>query len=373
MTKFRCTGGDCEDTCCASWGVEVSTSAAERIEAAVGTEQTQKMIAFYDERHRTPERCGRIKMPPNKTCTMLNAQGMCSLQMAHGEAVLPKTCVSYPRSLSTDGDTQELGGFMSCPEVARLILLADGDPLESVDQPLPDMRMNSDQTIDREGAYFELRREVSVALAELGRGRPLADRLWLLARLAAVSVAHFNRSTADPATIREYLAAHADEGYQDALLADLPAASRPAFDEAFLDALLPLAEPIGRYVKPRARVQAARFAVVDEGLDAGRARWPAIEAELSGALDNYIRYHFLSRWYTESSDLGSHVENLLLKLALLRMLLRTAPEPPAEALVLAAYGVDRMVEHDAWRFQCRARVRRVGGSYFEQLADWIRF
>ncbi|MFT4975910.1 MAG: hypothetical protein ACI8S6_001803 [Myxococcota bacterium] len=374
MTRFACLGGDCEDTCCASWGVEVSEDAAARIEEAVGEPRTREMIAFYAEQHRTPERCGRIRMPAYQTCTMLNGQGMCSLQMDHGEAVLPRTCVSYPRSLSHHGTHQELGGFLSCPEVARQALLKD-DALEAVDAPLPEMRMNPDQTIDREGAYFDLRAEVSAALSELGRGRPLAERLWLLSRLGAMSVARFSRSTTDPAPIRALLTEFQDTGYQDAIVSELADSTRPTFDDALLGALRILGEDIGRYLKPRAHVAAALATIDSEGLEAGRERWPALETTLSGALDNYIRFHFLSRWYTESPDLGSHIENMLLKLALLRLLLRTAPAdtPPDEVLITAVYSIDRMVEHDAWRFQCKALVRAAGGDYFTQLGDWIRF
>lgn len=374
MTRFRCIGGDCEDTCCASWGVEVSEDAAARIEAAVGRDQTRKMISFYQEGHRSPQRFGRIRMPDYQTCCMLNAQGMCSLQMNHGEAVLPRTCVSYPRSRSEHGDDIQLGGFLSCPEVARQALL-HADALEPVEGPLPDTRMNPDQTIDREGVYFDLRAEVSAALAELGRQRPVSERLWLLARAAAASVARFNRAAADPEPVRKLLSEFADPGYQDAIASELKPSTRPEFDEALLGALQLLGEDIGRYVKPRRAVAAALARAEAEGLGAGRQRWAAQEAALSGALDNYIRFHFLSRWYTESPDLGSHIENLLLKLSLIRLLVRTAPDdvPVEDAFIQAVYGVDRMVEHDAWRFQCKARVRRAGGDYFTQLTDWIRF
>lgn len=375
MTRFRCTGGDCEDTCCASWGVEVSEDAAARIEAAVGRDQTRRMISLYQEGHRTPQRFGRIRMPDYQTCCMLNAQGMCSLQMKHGEAVLPRTCVSYPRSRSTHGDDIQLGGFLSCPEVARQALL-HADALEPVEGPLPDTRMNPDQAIDREGVYFDLREEVSAAFAALGRGRPLTERLWLLARASAASVARFNRAATDAAPIRKLLAEFADPGYQSAVVGELKASARPGFDEAMLGALKLLGEDIGRYVKPRRRVAAALVRVGDEGLAAGRARWSAGQEDaLAGALDNYIRFHFLSRWYTESPDLSSHTENLLLKLALIRLLVRTAPDDVSveDAFIEAVYGVDRMVEHDAWRFQARARIRKAGGDYFTQLGDWIRF
>ena len=171
MTRFRCIGGDCEDTCCASWGVEVSEPIVKAIEAAIGPKQTLKMISPYVELHRRKERYGRIRMPPYQTCAMLSCGGMCGLQMAHGSDVLPRTCVSYPRSHSFHGEYEVLGGFLSCPEVARQALLTS-DGLELMDEPVPDMRMNTDQIINKDSAYYAQREHVSSSMAVYGRGRP---------------------------------------------------------------------------------------------------------------------------------------------------------------------------------------------------------
>lgn len=373
MNRFRCIGGDCEDTCCASWGVEVSEPIVQAIEAAIGPKQTLKMISPYVELHRKKERYGRIRMPPYQTCSMLSG-GMCGLQVAHGADVLPRTCVSYPRSHSSHGDHQVLGGFLSCPEVARQALLSS-DALELLDEPIPDMRMNTDQIVDRDNAYYTLREHVSAAMAEYGRDRPIQERLWLLARLAAASVARFNRTTTNPELICSLIDSFGSPHYQADLVEGLSASPRQEFEDAFLASLRLLAEDTGIYVKPRARV-AQSLAVVDaEGFALGRARWPALELQLTDALDNYVRFSFLSRWYTDGPDLSNHVENILLKLALIRLLVRTAPtgETPQEAFIQAVYGVERMVEHDAWRFRCHGSIRRIKGSYFELLSDWSSF
>lgn len=374
MSQFECIGGDCEDSCCASWGVEVSEDTAAAIEAALGTPAMRRLISFYTKEYRTDERCGRLRMPAYKTCSMLDKQGMCALQQEHGEALLPTTCSSYPRSHSIHGAAHVLGGFLSCPEVARQALLTDSG-LTLQDVPLPRRRMNIDQRVDKSGAYFDLREEVSAMLASFACEHSMAERLWLLARLVSSTVACFNRTTTDPQPIRGLLASADSPHLQARWLSQLPDQPRPIFDEEFVGALKILAVDCGIYIKPRSHVARALAVVEAEGLDAGRARWREQEPVLAAALDRYLRFHLLSRWYTDSPDLSSHFERVLLKMAVVRLLVRTAPPTSDlhDVFIQAVYGVDRMVEHDAWFFQARARIERISGGHMAQLADWVRF
>ena len=319
--------------------------------------------------HQRPERWGRIRMGDDSRCPLLSRAGRCSLQETLGSDALPQTCASYPRSLSRRHDGHyELGAFFSCPEAARLALLAEDaftqDPLTLPHSP----RINLDQTIDQTGPWFTLIDEVRPALYALGRDRPLAARLWLLSRLAAASVAHFNRPAADPAPIRALLVRFSDPAHQEALLAEQPAAPRAEFVEIFTEQLRFLAEGNpSHYARPRRLLWRA--------LQRPPTPWAPLEAALAGPLDRYLAHHLLARWYTESADLSQHTTHLLIKLAVLRVLLtRRAPEQSLEdALIDAVYAVDRLIEHDAWILSCRAALRRCGGSHFDLLGDLLTF
>lgn len=372
MNRFQCIGGDCEDTCCSSWGVEVSKKDVTAIEGWLSDQpgRFDDAIITYPPQRRSPERFGRIRMSPGCRCPLLGADGLCGVHANLGESALPMTCTSYPRSLGVRGEaeTKELSGFLSCPEVVRQ-LLAHDDALVR-DPGVGEHRMNLDQSAGRPGPYFERLDDVRTFIAGLGEDRSLDEQLWLQFRFAASSVARFNRSVTEPGTIETLMAQYAAKPHQDAVLAERPG-RRSDLDALLLEQIARMATLEGQYRKPQGLLYAAFSRYGDPAdLDAVLAGHRAAAAawQPPPVLRRYVAHHWLTRWYTNGPDLSYHAEWLLLKMALLRLLLVSGSD-----LVAAIYATDRIVEHHGWIYECKAALRTLKLGSTEQAGALIGF
>lgn len=372
MNRFQCIGGDCEDTCCSSWGVEVSKANVTAIEGLLSDQpgRFEEAIITYPPERRSPGRFGLIRMSPGCDCPLLGADGLCGVHANLGESALPRTCDSYPRSLGVRGDveTKELSGFLSCPEVVRQ-LLAHDDALER-DPGVDGHRMNLDQSFARPGPYFERFDVVRTFLAKLAQDRPLQEQLWLQFRFSASSVARFNRSVTAPGPIETLMAQYASSAHQDAVIAERPG-RRSDLDALFLKQISRMATTEGQYRKPQGLLHAALCSFGDpadldavlDGYRAAAAAW-----QPPAGLRRYVAHHWLTRWYTNGPDLGYHAEWLLLKMALLRFMLVSGSD-----LVAAIYSTDRIVEHHGWIYECKAALRTLKLGSMDQASALIGF
>ena len=114
--KFHCIAGDCPDTCCKEWDVEVDAVSAEKYRALSGRLGDLLRENLYEEDGHT-----YLGFPGGK-CPVQRADGLCGLQAAYGEGMLCEVCGRFPRISQDYGSFIELGLEMSCPEAARLIL-----------------------------------------------------------------------------------------------------------------------------------------------------------------------------------------------------------------------------------------------------------
>lgn len=125
--RFSCIGSECEDTCCAGWRVTIDKKTysaykksknlqlIDRFDTRVKRERSQPSDANY----------GRMDLDPQTgVCPMIEDQ-LCSIQKELGEDKLSNTCFTYPRVTSEFGGIHQQALTLSCPEAARLALLAN--------------------------------------------------------------------------------------------------------------------------------------------------------------------------------------------------------------------------------------------------------
>ena len=130
--KFKCKCGDCRSVCCGGWGITVSDEEYFRL---IGLDCPAELryildcaLAVVDDP--CPERYAMMKPSYTGKCRLINEEGLCSLQIACGEEVLPAVCRMYPRSLTEN----HAGCSASCERVVEMLMRAE--PL-SFSSPLP--------------------------------------------------------------------------------------------------------------------------------------------------------------------------------------------------------------------------------------------
>ena len=114
--RFRCLAGNCPDSCCKEWDVQVDPDAAgyyRSLPGELGERLRQVLLDTED---------GILMRNENGRCPMWRQDGLCRIQAKLGEQALCRVCREYPRLTHDYGDFQERQLELSCPEAARLIL-----------------------------------------------------------------------------------------------------------------------------------------------------------------------------------------------------------------------------------------------------------
>ncbi len=114
--SFCCIAGNCPDSCCTEWDVQVDPEKAAFYRALPGDLGDRLRQVLKDEDGET------FITIENRRCPMLRADGLCRIHAELGEAALCKTCRDFPRLSHDYGDFIEYGLELSCPEAARIIL-----------------------------------------------------------------------------------------------------------------------------------------------------------------------------------------------------------------------------------------------------------
>lgn len=130
-SQFQCIAGDCPDSCCKEWAVDVDDETAayyRNLPGALGDRLREVL---------TPDNTMTIV---DKRCPMWRQDGLCRIHAELGHDALCQTCREFPRIRHEFEDFTEFGLELSCPEAARLILTTDWD------MPLP--RSSYDPDLD---------------------------------------------------------------------------------------------------------------------------------------------------------------------------------------------------------------------------------
>lgn len=113
---FKCIAGDCTDTCCAGWDVDVDPKAYEyykKVEGQFGNRLKSVMVP--------DEEGGCTFTLNNGRCPFLNDKNLCDLYIALGEDQLCDTCDEFPRFKNEYGSVREIGIAPSCKTAGELI------------------------------------------------------------------------------------------------------------------------------------------------------------------------------------------------------------------------------------------------------------
>jgi len=206
MTRFTCIGPDCEDTCCQGWRVNLTKGDYTKIRAIAdssGDPRFDEALREQPEKERVAHNWGYLEHGESCACPLMDA-GWCLLHRDHGEGSLPVVCATFPRMILERGDRVELHGRLSCPEVARLTLLAEEPTrLVETDAELPAIYETQIRADDNHGFYQAGLDHLARACGGLlGRDEfSLEARLYFIAYLCKRVDAYLRQGVAaDPAS-----------------------------------------------------------------------------------------------------------------------------------------------------------------------------
>lgn len=391
MTRFRCLGGDCEDTCCQGWQIPLDRRQHQVLEAAMDASQAEReelRAGVELERGGDDQHHARLRMRPDGTCSFLLPERLCSIQRRYGEPALPAVCSTYPRLVARAGERAEVWGALSCPELARQCLLHD-DAVDVVDAPAdvtPRWEPARVLASTPETPYDRHLDEVRAAgLAVLSLACPIGTRLFLLAYLGKETAAFFRKDAAavdgarllaaiaqvqDPETVARWQRELGSLAPPRALTANLVSQLIGAQAEVQVPSFRRLVDDVlAAYQGPGGQLSPAALWAAHVRR---RDQWLAlVPGRIERYFENYARNFWLREWHTTAIDLQAHARRLLVRVAVLRFLLFGHPAlADLQALEGAARreALDRAAVEVFYKF---SRAVEHQGSFLERIAATV--
>lgn len=122
-SHFKCIAGQCEDTCCAGWEIDIDDESYEyymSIEGEFGDKLRAGIKEYSREDEDVYENHGFV-LDENRRCPFLNENNLCDIYKELGEEALCYVCTYTPRNFLEYGGAREVSISASCPEAGRLI------------------------------------------------------------------------------------------------------------------------------------------------------------------------------------------------------------------------------------------------------------
>ncbi|MBW6410676.1 flagellin lysine-N-methylase [Clostridium weizhouense] len=126
LKDFKCIGGECEDTCCVGWDVDIDKITFKQY-YKVQDKEMKKLFqknAYNNEYYYSEDvDYGKMKLKKGKVCPFLDENKYCIIYSKLGEEYLSNVCTSFPRITNKINGYYEMSLDVACPEAARILLL----------------------------------------------------------------------------------------------------------------------------------------------------------------------------------------------------------------------------------------------------------
>ncbi|GGF88273.1 lysine-N-methylase [Paenibacillus albidus] len=163
IREFQCTGAACEDSCCSFWEITIDKSTYEKYKRIPDKSIREDINSNLVRNPKNNGAHASFKMNQKTgNCPML-CGGLCSIQAKLGEDYLSQTCSTYPRVLNKRDESIEVSALLSCPEIARLVLLSKDSMHFSYAAELPTPNL----MVKNQGNLSKTKIECSFAIRDL--------------------------------------------------------------------------------------------------------------------------------------------------------------------------------------------------------------
>ncbi len=390
VSRFRCSGSACPDTCCTGWSVTLD----KKTFTAYRQSRHPELKDIFDTSLRRQRsqgsdlNYGRIEMTAGDIACPLMQGGLCGVQKHMDESHLSNTCFTYPRIATSLGGQVQQALQLSCPEAARQALLAP-DAFDFIEDRIT-VRSGELGSVQASGqAGSELLHDVRIFCLQLMR----AEGIELWQRLAMLGVFCEQLSKTGPAGIAPLMDEFARLVESGAMLDALGQLQPNHAAQAIVFATLwSEKEAPGRTARQRAVIDAVAGnlgADPETGVTAigdlvaaytrGVQRLPQALAGAPHLLEHYLLNEmFLHVFPFDARDAYESYLQLVSRYGLLRLMLaaRCVPEgllPDADTLVETVQVFCRRFRHDP-KFARRASeaLRNEGWDSLDKLYGFLR-
>lgn len=133
--KFKCDGRICPaNCCCRDWQIVIDEETFKKYSELESSEH-ELTKNFSPNKEVEGFLINHAQGDP---CPFMTKEGLCKIQLEHGEKFLSQTCMSYPRQLVNFGDLIERSLTPTCPLAADLILNSEKIKFELSPVKLPE-------------------------------------------------------------------------------------------------------------------------------------------------------------------------------------------------------------------------------------------
>ncbi len=119
---FKCIAGECTDSCCIGWEIDVDDMAFEKYNK-INTPFGDKIRSQITK---SEDGISCFKLSENERCPFLNENNLCDIIINCGEESLCDICREHPRFYEWFPGVTECGLGLCCEEVCRILLESEG-------------------------------------------------------------------------------------------------------------------------------------------------------------------------------------------------------------------------------------------------------
>jgi len=340
LTRFQCTGSQCEDTCCQGWSVYIDPAHLQNIKSLMpGEAAFNEKIELMTDKSSALQGYGKVRLNAEKQCHFLN-EGLCELQQCHGEQLLPDVCANYPRNQLFTGQQVHMSGVLSCPEMARLCLLP-ADAMQLLESKQTVYAIYNAKISATEPSYYERYIDDNRLLWNELLSLPnysLRQKLALIAGFSLISTGYFYKAVEnDPSEALQLLiAAMQQQEYQTELLASVAglsiSSSLPMKLVLVVLARVEQTDLIQQLLKSTAGMDTEQPNIsltLEQIYAAYKVREQAVTESYPAAIEQYFTYYcknyYFGESYTQSENLVVYTQALLIRVACLRFMFFSHP------------------------------------------------
>lgn len=202
VEEFSCIGGDCENTCCQNWKVNLTKkdyvvwrnlakkhpSEHQLFEKYVIKEESEYASLEFDEK--------------TGSCPFHGDDGLCRVQKNLGQEALPSTCRTFPKAYNVEKTSIQANATLGCPEYLRNVL-ADDAATDIVEVGIIPAKTNVMHLASAGDAWHWKRclpeiSELGLSLVKASKPRAsLAERLFVVAMMMS-SIEDMGNSPSNP-------------------------------------------------------------------------------------------------------------------------------------------------------------------------------